>query len=42
MVHFSSPEQFSKLLEEAINVFWKDSLACVNNMHFEHLFDFVK
>ena len=42
MVHLCCSVQFSKLFEEAIDVFRKDSLACVNNVYFKHLLDFVK
>jgi hypothetical protein len=34
--------KFPKLFEEAVHVFRKDSLSCINDMHFEHLFGFVK
>ena len=42
MVHFSCPQKFAKELEQAIDFFRKYTLASVNDVHFEHLFDLVK
>jgi hypothetical protein len=42
VVHFSCPVQFSKLLEEAVDILRKYPFAGINNVHFEHLLDFVK
>ena len=41
-VHLCGAEKFAELLEEAINVFRKDSFSCVDDVHFEHFFGLVE
>ena len=42
VVYLCCPVKFSKELEETIDVLRNDPLASVNNVHFEHPFNFVK